>query len=152
MLKIWKRTWNPDDPLPMQDSHQEPILGGPSSSASSVVAGAATPPSDAILSSVLPLGNSRVKRTRTSKELEDLPDNQPRKKSRLHRQPVSGSLGNHLPEIDVEKLESLISRPSPSEQILEQAKHENSKISFYCSSYVLLTLYITLQLLLSFLP
>jgi endoribonuclease Dicer len=152
MLKIWKRTWNPDDPRPMRDSDQEDISGGPSSIASFVVAGAATPPSDAILPSVLPLGSSRGKRTRTSKELEDLVDDQPHKKSRQHRQPASSSLGNHLPEInDVGKLESLIPRSISAfrEQVLEQAKRENSEFGLFLQ--LLHTTYITLQLSLSFL-
>jgi endoribonuclease Dicer len=115
----------------MRGGDQEDILGGPGSSASSVVAGAATPPSNAILPSVLPLGNFRAKRTR---KLEDLTDDQPHKKPRRDRQSVSGSLGNYLPEINnVDKIESLIP-PSISvftEQVLEQAKRENSELGFF---------------------
>lgn len=129
MLKIWKRTWKgPDDPRPMRDNDEADILGGPSSSASSA----------------LPLENSGIKRSRTSGQLEDLINDQPHKKPRRHQQPASGSLGNHLPEInDADEVESLLPRSISAfrEQVLEQAKHENSELgSFLLCLYTYITL------------
>ena len=142
MLKIWKRTWKTsDDPRRVRNNDQEGILGGLSNSASSAVPGVATPLSDAILGSV---SDSRVKRTRTSKDLEDLVDDQPHKKPRRDRQPVSGSLGSYLPEInDVETIESLIPRSISvfREQVMEQAKRENSEL---CTFLLCLLTYINL--------
>lgn len=142
MLKIWKRSWKAsDDPRRVRDNDQEGILGGLSSISSS---SAVTPSSDANLASISPLGDSRVKRTRTSKDQQDLVDDQPHKKSRRDEHPVSDSLGNHLPEIgDVEKTESSVP-PSISvfrEQVMEQAKRENSDLcTFLLSSLTYINL------------
>lgn len=137
MLKIWKRTWNgSDDPCSTRDSDQEDISGGPSSSASSLVVATAAPPSDVILPSVLPLRNSGLKR-----ELEDPLDDQPHKKPRRDRQPGSDSLGQHLPEIiHNDNVEPSVVPRSISDfrqQVMEQAKHENSEFDFSFYNYTL---------------
>ena len=139
MLKIWKRTWQGTDDrdlCPKRDSEQDDMAGEPSS-ASPLVAGAATPPLDAILPSVLPDG---AKRTRTN---NDIVDDQPRKKLRRNGSLVSGSLGlgNHLPEInDTDKAESLFPRSISEfrEQVLEHAKRKNSGLYFSSYSFLLI--------------
>jgi hypothetical protein len=145
MLKIWKSTWKGTDDRdlrPKRDSEQDDMVGE-HGGASPLIVGAATPPLDAILPSALPDG---AKCTRKHIEIEDILNDEPRKKLRPNGSPVSGSLGlgNHLPEInDTDKVESLfpLSISVFREQVLEHAKRENSELYFSSYSFLLIFLF-----------
>jgi hypothetical protein len=141
MLKIWKQAWKREDPrrpLLGQDGDQGGQLSGTSLGAPSLEAAVAVPPADGNpLLSVLSHGGITLKRTRTSDEPEpsanDRADRSAKRAKSEQRPSTQDSLRNHLPEV-LELPGTVISSPSTAsfeEQILEQAKRENSKSFLY---------------------
>jgi hypothetical protein len=140
MLKIWKRTWKEKADSARksqsgQDSDQEAQLSGTSSSAPNLdAAEAALPTGDPLLVPVVPPGHSRTKRSRKGLESEPpagFVSDRPLKKTKQDQTSIPDSLGNHLPEVTEDDQSGVSSLPSFinfSEQVLDQAKCENSKV------------------------
>jgi hypothetical protein len=140
MLKIWKQAWKREDPARSlgQGSEQELQLSGASSGAPSMDAATAAPPSsdDAVL--IPAINQVGVKRRRSSPDLQSPLDgflDRPPKISKIDHGTVHlirDSLGNHLPEVtttpDSRQTRSFISVTNFEDQVLDQARRENSAV------------------------
>jgi hypothetical protein len=137
MLKIWKQAWKKEEdssrrPQSEEDSDQEGQLGGTSSGRPSLDDSSAVPPNsgDSLLISVEPHDGSGKKRLRSGSSEDSTSSGSadpPTKKSRIE---THDSLRDHLPEIIESDAPTwtVINFSSFEEQILDQAKQENSAI------------------------
>lgn len=136
MLKIWKQAWKKEDssrkPQSGEDSDQEGQLGGTSSGRPSVDDSAAVPPNsgDSLLVVVESHDKPGKKRLRTGPGEDSVSTDSADPAAKKLRTETRDSLKDHLPEIiesDV-PTSTCLTFASFEEQILDQAKRENSEV------------------------